>query len=310
MALGTPIVKWMIIHGGPYGISRPGAVSFCNLLFVGNICAAFFSLIFYGHKKIVGDIKRLNIKEWGLILVITLISAISSMLMFISLEKLTVVNVVLVQRLDGVFYALFALIIFQEKPRKIHLLSYAFILLGISIQIYLVNHGEFSKPVFLLIIATVLFSINPVFHKIIMKSISAEAMLFLVKLISAILFFLIAVKVFGLYHFADLTKGKLWLGLSVYALLIIFIGSMFWYEGVKQASTRQLSNMMLLVPVASIVFAFVFLGEKLNYQEATAVVIVITGLLIEQFKPQKRKKHLPKESPLRGNSVDRSLIGQ
>ena len=35
-ALATPVVKWLVVHGGKVGISNPDAISFCNILFIGN----------------------------------------------------------------------------------------------------------------------------------------------------------------------------------------------------------------------------------------------------------------------------------
>jgi len=33
-ALATPIVKWLVVHGGKLGISNPNAISFCNIISV------------------------------------------------------------------------------------------------------------------------------------------------------------------------------------------------------------------------------------------------------------------------------------
>ncbi len=309
-ALGTPIVKWMIIHGGPYGVSRPGAVSFCNILFVGNLFAALYSILFFGPRKIFREIKNIHLRGWGTIAIVTLLSATSATLIFASLTKLTVINVVLIQRLDGIFYVFIAFLIFQEKPNTTNLISYLFIFFGISLEIFFVNKGKISGPTLWLIIGTALYAAKPVFNKIIMRTISAECMLFLVKLISAIIFFVIAIQLYGQDHFADLMKGRLWLGISVYGLFIVFIGALLLYRGVQLASTQLLTNMKLLTPIASIFFAFLLLGENPSIAEWIAVAIVIVGSLIGQIKIQKLETHLPQNSPLRADSVDRALIGQ
>ncbi len=51
-ALATPIVKRLVMHGGKLGLSNPNAISFCNILFGGNLCSGDVVLIYYGWKDI------------------------------------------------------------------------------------------------------------------------------------------------------------------------------------------------------------------------------------------------------------------
>ncbi len=59
-ALATPIVKWLVMHGGKLGLSNPNAISFCNLLFVGNLCSGVVVLIYYGWKDIWRHLRELS----------------------------------------------------------------------------------------------------------------------------------------------------------------------------------------------------------------------------------------------------------
>ena len=59
-ALATPIVKWLVVHGGKLGIANPNAISFCNILFVGNICSGIVVLATFGWRKLWLQLKRLD----------------------------------------------------------------------------------------------------------------------------------------------------------------------------------------------------------------------------------------------------------
>ncbi len=59
-ALATPIVKWLLVHGGKLGISNPNAISFCNILFVGNICSGIVVLATFGWGRLWLQLKRLD----------------------------------------------------------------------------------------------------------------------------------------------------------------------------------------------------------------------------------------------------------
>lgn len=306
-AIGTPLVKWLIIHGGPFGISEPGAVSFCNLLFVGNICASALVLIIYKPSRIFQEIRTMAWSTFLHILSVSFISALSSMLFFIALTTLSVVDVVLVNRLDGVFYAIIAINIFHEKISISNWLSYSFIIVGIGIEIFLTS-GSSSKTAYtIMIISTILYASKPVFNKIILKTMSEETMLFLIKLISAIFFFCIALYYYGPMHFRDIVKGDLWLAMTVYAFIIVLIGGILWYKGVKDASTLLLTNMKLLTPAISIVIAYFILSETPSLAEWISIGIVTIGASIGQIKLKRPETHLPKDSPLRTESIDRSL---
>ena len=47
-ALGPAVLKLLTTMGGRFGIEKPGAISFCNVLFVGNFCAGLITLLVYG----------------------------------------------------------------------------------------------------------------------------------------------------------------------------------------------------------------------------------------------------------------------
>jgi len=59
-ALATPVVKWLVVHGGKLGIANPNAISFCNILFVGNICSGLVVLATFGWGGALAPAKKVR----------------------------------------------------------------------------------------------------------------------------------------------------------------------------------------------------------------------------------------------------------
>jgi len=102
-ALATPIVKWLVVHGGKLGIANPNAISFCNILFVGNICSGIVVLATFGWGRLWLQLKRLDARTSlllaGNILVGTVVAPI---LLYTALETTMVTNLVLLTRIEAV----------------------------------------------------------------------------------------------------------------------------------------------------------------------------------------------------------------
>jgi len=55
--------------GGKLGLRMPGAVSFCNVLFVGNVCAGLVTLALSGPRRTLREYGGLSRRtKWNLIL--------------------------------------------------------------------------------------------------------------------------------------------------------------------------------------------------------------------------------------------------
>jgi predicted PurR-regulated permease PerM len=52
-ALASPVVKLLSERGGELG----NAISFCNLLFIGNFCAGIMVLVSFGAKGILNELR-------------------------------------------------------------------------------------------------------------------------------------------------------------------------------------------------------------------------------------------------------------
>src|SRR5438067_1916831 len=56
-SLSDPFLKVIIGQGKIVGLKHPDAISFCNVLFVGNLCAGLVPLFFMRPKVAINEIK-------------------------------------------------------------------------------------------------------------------------------------------------------------------------------------------------------------------------------------------------------------
>ena len=113
--------------------------------------------------------------------------------------------------------------------------------------------------------------------------------------VGVILFSIIVMSVFGVHHFDDLLSPFLWEWMLVYGALIIVIGQILWYKGMKQASSADISMASALTPIAGALFAFLILGEVPNKAQIIGGIVIIVGIavsLIGELQAERRKiKH-------------------
>ena len=92
-------------------------ISFCNILFIGNLCALVTLSIVYGRQWNPRHLNRLSLTNWlFLIGAAILAGTVAPALTFFALEKTSATNVILVSRIQSpVTLALFSLA--GESPK-------------------------------------------------------------------------------------------------------------------------------------------------------------------------------------------------
>ena len=104
-ALGTPLTKWLAMNGETLGLQGENAVSFCNLLFIGNLCAGLAVLAYFRVWPVLGDLARLSAKGWALVVIASSLSVAVPAMLFFALKSTTVANVVLLGRFGPLLFS-------------------------------------------------------------------------------------------------------------------------------------------------------------------------------------------------------------
>ena len=108
-AAGNSIVRLLFDLGTQHTVDGRNAISFCNVLFVGNLCAMFTLLAVYRKTWTREQLMALSVQQWAsLTILAVLLGALAPSLVFLALEKTDVTSVVLFGRVEPPLYMLLA----------------------------------------------------------------------------------------------------------------------------------------------------------------------------------------------------------
>ena len=290
-SLASPLLKLMITEGGRFGLMHIEAISFCNVLFIGNLCAGLITLIAFPKRAMIHEFQQLNRKTSLLLAISCVLAVIYPSMVFFALEQTTVTRIVLISRFEGIMYALLMLMIFRQKISFASCISYLIIAAGVAFALF--SDGmRLTIADLLLLGACVVYGFSEIISSLLLDKISLPTFIFARNFFSAIVFAIIVLNLFGLHHFAEAFYGDLWIAMILYALLVIVIGQFIWFRASKKASVDLITNFALITPVFTLFFSWALLGEKLGMTEIIAFAFIAAGLIIEKLVSSLRKPSL------------------
>ncbi len=302
-ALASPILKILVDEGGRFGIHHTEAISFCNVLFIGNFCAGLISFTFVAKRSFPKEIKSLDRKTWMYLIISCILAIIYPSLVFFALELTSVTHLVLVSRFEGISYLILAFFFLKTKITWAESLGYIFI--GLGVIVTLLGSGEMiGKADILILSACVFYGLSEVVSVKLLGKISLPSFIFIRNFFSAIVFFIIATYIFGPHHFADAFHGDLWIAMTIYAAIIIVLGQCMWFTAAKAVDPSWPADFALIIPFFSIFFAYLLLNDIPSISESIAIVVIAIGIVFAKTMGRLQRS---KMQPL---GVDSGLIGR
>lgn len=207
----------------------------------------------------------------------------ADLLYFFALTKIPVINAVLIGHMQPIFIILIGFFILKEDK----LTRYDYI--GISIMIIagvLVTTktvGNFAEMRFgtmgdiYVLLATVAWSTTA----IVMRK-------YLIQLNSGVVTFYrytVASAIFIIYL---LLRSSLVLA-NIYQVLVglvVGVGTILYYEGLKRIKAAQVSALELSTPFFAVVFAFLVLQERATIMQISGIVLLVVGILLLSRKEE------------------------
>lgn len=285
-ALATPIVKWLVMYGGKLGFSNPNAISFCNLLFVGNLCSGVVVLIYYGWKDIWRHLRELSANT-GLLLMGNLLigTVLAPIFLYVALETTMVTNLVLLTRIEAVVYSVLGVLLFKDPISKMTWIGLSFITVGILTLALFQGGGKFTTGDGLGILAGILYAVGSSMGRTILRYTGISGFIFSRNLLGGIIFFWLAIILYGPNHFAEAFSADLWLVMMVYAALVVVLGQITWFRAITSLSSGIISAWSTLTPVLGILFAYLLLHEVPDMSQWMWAAVILAGMAISQIKP-------------------------
>ncbi len=285
-SLATPVVKWLVMQGGKFGISNPNAISFCNILFVGNLCSGLVILFTFGWKGIWRHLRDLSGRT-GLLLLGNLLigTVLAPIFLFIALETTMVTTLVLLTRIEAVVYSVLGVLLFKDPISKMNWIGLVFITVGtIALALYQ-GGGELTRGDGLGILAGLLYAVGSSMGRSILEHTSIYGFIFSRNLLGGIIFFWLAIILYGSDHFAEAFSADLWLVMTVYAALVVVLGQITWFRAITSLPSGIVASWSTLTPVLGILFAYLLLHEVPDMSQWMAAAIILFGMAISQIQP-------------------------
>jgi len=307
-SLRPVLIAFLVMHGAALSQGAETPISFCNVLFVGNLCAALVVLIWFKPAPIWSDLKRLPKRvRWGLVLDGGL-AALNSALIYTGLEYTSSTNAILLGRLAPVLYALSGALVFGRLIAKREWLGFSFIIAGILVVALVGANWMVNKGDGLILLSTVVFAASANLGKAVLdQDVSLRALVFVRNASSSVIFFFIANIIFGPHHFADAFAGQLWLVMVIYALLIIVISQFLWFDASSKLDSISVGRWSTPAPAIGVLAAALLNRQWPASNQVVGLLVIMVGVVITAFaktKPAKPKEEREQMAELAASGAD------
>ncbi|MFM1841982.1 MAG: hypothetical protein RLZZ490_718 [Cyanobacteriota bacterium] len=289
-AASNSITRKIIEIGEENLINGHNPISPCNVLFVGNVCAFALLLPLCYQQCRPGVIQTLTRKDWGLlILVASLSGALAPALVFTALGLTPVANVVLLSRLAPPLELLFSYLLLGAVLNPWTIAGSLLSLLGVALTLLLDPNMPLHNPPQMLMVgrgeiltlgAAFVTALANVSSKAGLQSIPTGFFSIFRNLVGAIIFFVLAIALFGTDHFQEATAPFLWGWMVLYALVIVVMGQFAWFVGIKNAPLSTIAVANAGSPLIAIAIAFLLLGEVPTQAQYMGGLVIFIGILI------------------------------
>ncbi|WP_330204369.1 DMT family transporter [Cyanobacterium sp. Dongsha4] len=284
--------------GEQHFIDGRNPISFCNVLFVGNLCALILLLIIYRQEIQVNLFQRIKLSQWLNLLFVALINgALVPALFFNALSITSVNNIVLVSQIEIPFMLIVSICFLSERVNKWILFGSIFSFVGVFLTVLLdipnqgisiMSNGSYQQGGILqgelmVLIATIFKVISNLVSKTTLKTIPLGFFCIFRTLVGTIAFFVAAIILYGFSHFAHVTSPFLWQWMLIYSAVIVVIGQLAWFQGLKLTTANEVSWANAFNPIAGILGAYFILGESPTTAQYLGGIVIILGIILNQW---------------------------
>ena len=306
-AASNSIVALLSQLGAMHPIDGRNAISFCNLLFVGNVCAFLSLSVIYFRTWTRKTLSALSGLDWVNLLIVAVLSgALAPSLVFFALDKTTVTNVLLMGRIEPPLLLLCSALFFREKVDRWATIGMLITIAG-ALVIFGLHYRDdpmaFGIGEVYAGLAAVIWVIGTLVSVHYLHHVPVGIFSMVRTLIGAAVFASFVIVLYGADHFQDVLSPFLWKWMLVYGGIIIVIGQLLWYKGIIMTSASQVSLASAFTPVAGVLFAVLLLGETLDMATIIGGSVIVLGIATAQLGPILKRRGEIRAAPATGEAV-------
>ena len=293
---GNSVVRKLTEIGADSLIDGRNPISFCNVLFAGNLCSLLIFLLLFGKQWNQSNLSQLSRKDWfSLTLVAVLHAAVAPSLIFIALSLTMVNDVILIGRIEPALILALSVFVLKDRVNAWVVAGAIVSSIGVVLTVLLqtpgletemVKMGEMAsigRGALLAGLGATIYAIANVISKAKLGKIPLGIFTVFRAALGTVVFFSIASVLFGPAHFMDIFSPFLWKWMLFYGGVILVGGQLGWYIGLGKAGASEVSLATSFTPIAGILAAFVILGEAPTFAQYLGGGVIIVGIILNRI---------------------------
>ncbi len=268
-------------------------ISLCNVLFVGNLCALIVLIAIYWRQWNKATLQQLSKRDWFSLTVVAILSgALAPGLIFQALAITGVNNVILIGRVEPPLTLALSVWLLRERVNKWEIIGAIAAFVGVSLTILLqppsvpmMNMGIFNLGLgeVLAAIGSIAVAVSTIIGKKYLSQIPLGIYSIFRTALGTVIFFIIALTLYGREHFIDVFSPFLWQWMLFYGAVIVVLGQSFWLKGLRDSTVSTASLIGSFTPIVGIIAAFFILNEAPTMAQYIGSSLILLGILLSQI---------------------------
>ena len=274
-AFFTALVSGFSIFVNKFGLKESDPFVFTGMKNIAVVVFLISAIILLGE---IGELRRLSIKQWGKLTLIGLFGgSIPFLLFFKGLSMTSAATGSFIHKTMFVFVTMGAVIFLKERAEKPFIIGAVLLLAGnallLKLSSFSLNTGDL-----LILIATLLWSVENIISKHALKEISSRVVAF-GRMAIGFLFILLFWAFTGRIETAlSLTMPQLSWILLTSAFLFLYIIS--WYYALQKLKASVATSILLLGSPITTLLSMAFLGADVTIGQAFGMLMIVAGIVM------------------------------
>lgn len=289
----SAITRKLTEIGAHHLIGDRNPISLCNVLFVGNLCALIVLIAIYWRQWNKTTLQQLSKRDWFSLTVVAILSgALAPGLIFQALAITGVNNVILIGRLEPPLTLALSVWLLRERVNRWEIIGAIAAFIGVSLTILLqppsvpmMSMGVLNLGLgeVLAAIGSIAAAVSTIIGKKYLSQIPLGIYSIFRTALGTVIFFLIALTLYGREHFIDVFSPFLWQWMLVYGAVIVVLGQSFWLKGLRDSTVSTASLIGSFTPIVGIVAAFLILNEAPTMAQYLGGSLILVGIFLSQI---------------------------
>ncbi|NKB58747.1 MAG: EamA family transporter [Alphaproteobacteria bacterium] len=298
------IIVLLVNIGAMHPIDGRNPISFCNLLFVGNLVACVTLAAIFRKSWTKDALRSLTAIDWISLIVLAILSgAIGPTLIFLALETTSVTNVLLMGRIEPPLFLLLSAVLFKAKVNRWEIIGTTITIIGAVAIFWLQVRFDpmaFGTGEIYAAFAAIALVVAALLGKRFLERVPLGIFITIRTGIGTVFFFLVVLYLFDAEHFQDVFSPFLWQWMLVYGAVVVVAGQISWFKGIITTGAAQVSLANSFTPVAGVLFAILLLGETPNMAVLLGGGIIVFGIAVAQLGPILERRNAARRAPTTG----------